>query len=196
MQKKSDQELISRSKRGDKEAFGEIVNRYYEKVYGVCYGVVNEREAARDCAQDTFLKAYRMISKFEGRSKITTWLHRIGVNTSIDYLRRKHPQIPVDTIGLSEDEDAEVKSWRLEDFSPGPRDLAHISELKSLIEKALQELTPEHRAVLLLREWQGLSYEEIAESLGVEMGTVMSRIFYARKKLGEVLSPSLEKGKL
>src|SRR3989338_6238202 len=182
----NDLELVRQSQQGSRSAFGRLVSKYYEMVYAVAYGVVNHREKAADITQEVFLKAFQMIKGFEGKSKITTWLYRITVNRAIDETRRKRPQEsleePVDT------KDSEVSKYdRLEDVQPGPRDLAAGGELRELMRNALKQLSEEHRAVLVLREWQGLSYEEIAGSLNIELGTVMSRIFYAKKRLAQVL---------
>ena len=152
-------------------------------VYGLVYGVVHEREAAKDVAQEVFLKVYRQMKWFEERSKFKTWLYRIAMNAAIDYSRRKGRTEPLEYWD-SENEEMRPKV-QVRDESPGPREKASQSELRAKLDEAIAQLSPEHRAVLTLREWQGLSYEEIAESLGIESGTVMSRLFYARKKLAD-----------
>lgn len=187
MQNDPDLELVELSRKGDKNAFSQLVNRHYEMVYAVCFGVLHNREAARDKAQDVFMKVFKDFSKFSGNSKFKTWIYRVAMNASIDQTRRKKPQVSLDaTDATSEDH----KPMVLPDTSEGPRDKAAKGELKELMKQALDELGPDHRAVLLLREWQGLSYDEIAQELNLESGTVMSRIFYARKKLAEVLKKS------
>ena len=180
-----DLEWVERARQGDKQAFGKLVNHYYEMVYMVCYGVLRLREAARDTTQDVFLKAFQEIARFKGDSKFKTWLYRVAMNAAIDAARKRKPQVSLDGTDASDDEDQ--KPVVIEDTTEGPRDQASRGEIKVLMKQALEELSPEHKAVLVLREWEGLSYEEIGETLGVELGTVMSRIFYARKKMGEVL---------
>lgn len=180
-----DAELVSRSRQGDKSAFAKLVNSYYEMVYVVCYGVLQNREAARDTTQEVFLKVFREIERFKGDSKFKTWLYRIAMNASIDVTRRRRPQVSLDATDVSDEEDQAPVI--IEETGPGPRESASKAELKTLMAKAVEQLSPEHRAILVLREWQGLTYEEIAEALDLELGTVMSRIHYARKKLGEVL---------
>ena len=180
-----DSGLVTKARRGDRSAFGELVTRYYDMVYGLAYGVLNNREQARDVAQDIFLKVFNDLSKFSGKSKFKTWLYRVSVNSAIDEQRRKKPTLSLDATDASDDEDRPPVI--IEDRQPSPREKVAAGELQQIVKKALDELTPEHRAILVLREWQGLSYEEIAETLNIDQGTVMSRLFYARKKLGEVL---------
>lgn len=182
----SEEDLIHRAQEGNRKAFGLLVDRYYEMVYAVVYGVLHHHEAARDVTQEVFLKVFREISKFEQKSKFKTWLYRIAVNRAIDQQRRERYEISLER---SQEEEGEEEKPPLEmpDKAAGPRELASQEEMKAEMEKALRELSADHRAVLVLREWEGLSYEEIAEALNCEAGTVMSRLHYARKKLGEIL---------
>ena len=181
-----DRELVAQVKSGNKAIFGQLAEHYYDMVYAVAYGVLNHHEAARDVAQEVFLKAFRDIDQFEGAAKFKTWLYRIAVNAAIDQGRKKRPMQSLDATDESDDEDRPPVI--IEDKSPNPRDRAVQSELRDRLNQALEELSPEHRAVLVLREWQELSYEEIAEALDVQIGTVMSRLFYARKKMVEILN--------
>ncbi len=178
--------LIRQAKAGDKVAFGKLVDRYYEMTFSLAYGVLHNHEAARDVAQDVFLKVYRDIHNFEGKSKFKTWLYRVSVNAALDEVRKKKPTQSLDATDVSDDDDEPPVI--ITDRSPGPRDKASQHELRKLMDQAIEQLSEDHRAVLVLREWQELSYEEIAETLGIELGTVMSRLHYARKKLGEILS--------
>ncbi len=184
-----DGDLIRRARSGDRAAFGVLAGRHYEMVYALAYGVLHEREAARDTTQEVFLKVFREIEKFEGRSKFKTWLHRVAVNAALDHARKKHPMESLDRTEEDEDRPRRV----IAETGPGPRELASRVETRELMEEALAKLSPDHRAVLLLREWEGLSYEEIAETLGIEIGTVMSRLFYAKKKLEEILKVKTQK---
>ncbi len=184
-----DGDLVRQAQAGSKAAFGKLVDRYYEMVYAVAYGILNHHEEARDAAQEALLKAFREIERFQGQSKFKTWLYRITVNAAIDQIRRRRPVEPIE-MGGGEGEE-EPRGHVVSDRAPGPREQASRAELGRLIREALEHLSPEHRAVLILREWEGLSYEEIAETLGIEMGTVMSRLFYAKKKLGEILGPKI-----
>lgn len=184
-----DGDLIGRAQKGDKAAFGSLVNRHYEMVYALAYGVLREREAARDTAQEVFLKVFREIEKFEGRSKFKTWLHRVAVNAALDQARKRHPEESIDRT----EEEGDRPKLTIRETGPGPRELASRREMGELVNEAVGKLSPDHRAVLVLREWEGLSYEEIAETLGIEIGTVMSRIFYARKKLEDILKVKTQK---
>ena len=181
-----DSQLIAQARAGDKAAFGELVNHYYEMVYAVALGVVNQRETARDVAQNVFIKVFREINRFEGKSKFKTWLYRIAVNAAIDESRRVRRTDSLDMTDASDDDDK--KPLVITDPKPGPLESASVSERGEKVREALEQLSPDHRAVLVLREWQDASYDEIAEALGIEIGTVMSRLFYARKKLGEILA--------
>ena len=161
-------------------------------VYAVAFGVLNNREAARDAAQEAFIKAYREIVNFHGDSKFKTWLYRVTVNAAIDEARKRKPLQSLDA--PREDDEGGPPEMALPDTSPGAREHVYQGELRDWISAAIELLSPEHRAVLVLREFQELSYEEIAETLGLQMGTVMSRLFYARKKLAQILSgPEQEK---
>lgn len=181
----NEQELIERAQKGSREALGELASRYYEMVYAICLGVLRHREAARDVAQNVFIKLQREIKRFEGRSKFKTWLYRISVNASLDEVRKKKPAQSIDVTDASEDDD--TAPIVMTDPSPGPHEQAAQQELRKILDKAIEELSPDHRSVLVLREWQDLSYEDIAEALDIEIGTVMSRLHYARKKLAEIL---------
>lgn len=165
------------------------MNRHYEMVYALAYGVLHEREAARDTAQEVFLKVFHELGKFEGRSKFKTWLHRVAVNAALDIARKRRPEESLDRTEEDDDRPQRV----ITETGPGARELASRGETRELVGKAVAKLSPDHRAVLVLREWEGLSYEEIAETLGIEIGTVMSRIFYARKKLEEILKVKTQK---
>lgn len=180
-----EKELVKRAKKGDKAAFGKLVNLYYEMVYVLTFGVLKNREAAKDVTQDVFMKVFKDLHKFDGKSKFKTWLHRVSVNAAIDQYRKRKPTQSIDMTDKSDDEDSAPVI--IESNLPSPRDEASRGELKELMKEALEKLSEDHKAVLVLREWQGLSYEEIAETLEIEVGTVMSRLYYARKKLEEAL---------
>jgi RNA polymerase sigma-70 factor (ECF subfamily) len=141
------------------------------------YGMVRNENDAWDLAQEGFLQAWRSIHKFEGRSSFYTWLYRLTVNLAIDSLRRKGRRVEVEL------DDAIPSSL------PSPRANYRRTEIRQHINAALAQLTPEHRAVIVLKEIEDLQYHEIAEILGISVGTVMSRLFYGRKKLQSILRP-------
>ena len=176
-----EQDVIRRVLRGDSEAFSELVAAYQKNVYNIALRLLGSREDAEDLTQETFLTAYRRLGDFRGESRFSTWLCRIASNACIDALRRrKH----TDALSLTrEDEDAEDAEWEIPDESLAPEALLSQKLTRDAVRRGLRELSPEGRQVLILRELEGMSYEEIGETLGLEPGTVKSRIFRARKKL-------------
>ena len=182
-----DAELVKQAQEGDKEAFRVLVQRYQRRILSVVIGVLRDSEDAQEVVQETFIRAYRNLPGFKGDSSLYTWLYRIAVNLSIDFQRRekKRTMVPFDE-GLphSDLEPAGISPSGGED----PFALVRNRELVGKVFDAIEELTPNHRAVILLREVEGLSYEEISEVLGCSMGTVMSRLHYARKKFHESLA--------
>jgi RNA polymerase sigma-70 factor (ECF subfamily) len=181
----SDWELVQKCQAGETSAFQELVSRYHQKVYLVILGLLRNREDALEIAQETFLRAYRKIGGFQGGSSFYTWIYRIGVNLAIDAQRRQKRN-PVDyrdsMDGVFESQDEVARD---------PFAETHDRELREGLIKAINDLTPEHKAVIVLRTVEGLSYKDIGEILGCSEGTVMSRLHYARKKLQEKLSPFL-----
>ena len=170
-------ELIHRSQAGNTEAFDELVTKYRAKVYTMLYGMVRNENDAWDLAQEGFLQAWRSIQKFEGRSSFYTWLHRLAANLAIDSLRRKGRRVEVEL------DDAIPCSL------PSPRANYRRTEIRQHINAALAQLSSQHRAVIILKEIEDLQYQEIAEILNLSIGTVMSRLFYGRKKLQSILGP-------
>jgi len=174
-------ELIERAKRGDRQAFGVLVERYQRRVVGVAQAVAHNRDDALELAQETFVKAFENLSKFESRSSLSTWLYRIAANVAIDFRRREGRHVVLRGLE-AEDEFRRIPSQTEDAFR-----VVRRRELSERIHKALDQLTQEHRAVILLREVEGLSYDEISETLGVPRGTVMSRLHYARGRLRGLL---------
>lgn len=190
MVEETDKNLVIRAQNGEERAFRLLVERYQRKVYSVAYSMVRHQEDAMDLSQEAFIKAYRNLARFQGSSSFYTWIYRITVNLCIDYLRKSGRVQSVDyddRIGRDNSEvdgDGSILPTRL-DADPS-RSLMR----KELIEKmqhALETLSENHRAILLLREVEGLSYEEMAEVLGVSKGTVMSRLHHARKNMQSAL---------
>lgn len=181
----SDWELVQKCQSGETGAFQELVSRYHQKVFLVILGLLRNREDALEVAQETFLRAYRKIGGFQGGSSFYTWLYRIGVNLAIDAQRRAKRN-PLD---FRESMDSALESQ--DEVGRDPFADVHDRELREGLIKALNDLTPEHKAVIVLRTVEGLSYKEIGEILGCSEGTVMSRLHYARKKMQEKLSDFL-----
>ena len=178
-------ELVERARKGDRQAFGVLVERYQRRVVGVVLAVVHNPEDAVELAQETFVRAYQNLGKFEERSSFSTWLYRIAVNLAIDW--RRHESRHVTLRG----EEAEAELDRIPSAVGDSFKEVARGETAEKIRDALDELTPEQRTVILLREVEGLSYDEIAEVLRCPRGTVMSRLFYARGRLRELLKDLL-----
>jgi RNA polymerase sigma-70 factor (ECF subfamily) len=174
-------ELIARAKKGDREAFGILVKRYERRVIGVALAVVHNQDDALELAQETFVRAFENLRSFESRSSFSTWLYRIAANLAIDFWRREG------RYSVLRGEDAENELRRLPSARGDSFTAATRSELGERLSNALEQLTPEHRAVILLREVEGLSYDEISEVLNCPRGTVMSRLHYARSRLRGIL---------
>ncbi len=179
-------ELIERAKAGDTKAFGILVERYQRRVVGVAMAVVHDQEDALELAQETFVRAFENVGKFESRSSFSTWLYRIAANIAIDFRRRerRHPTMRGD--------EAEIELQRLPSKLGDTFKETQRGEMAERIRRALDQLTPEHRAAILLREVEGLSYDEISDVLQCPRGTVMSRLHYARNHLREILKDLAE----
>lgn len=184
-----DAELVRKAQAGDHGAFRQLFDRYHKRVYAVAFGVLKNRHDALDCVQEGFVKVHRHLPNFQGSSSFYTWLYRIVMNLAIDQLRRRKTAKPVEfDDGFRRDsqepgDDAIVA--RLLDENP--RKAVIRRELLEKVQLALAELPEYHRQVILLREIEGMSYEEMAEALDVPKGTIMSRLFHARKKMQEAL---------
>jgi RNA polymerase sigma-70 factor (ECF subfamily) len=184
----SDADLVRASQGGDTKAFDQLVSRYRTRVFGMIYNMVHSEQDAWDLAQDSFLKAWRSIGRFRGESSFYTWIYRIVMNVTIDWLRKKQVK------GSGAEFNDEVQLREIDPASqtvPKADALPHQrmvhGEIRERIDQAISQLSPEHRAVILMKEIEEMQYHEIAEALGCSIGTVMSRLFYARKKLQNML---------
>jgi len=172
-----EKDLVRRSKEGDEEAFGALVNAYKTKVFNMAYSLTRNREIADDLAQDVFIKAYFALPKFKEKSRFGTWLYRIAMNHSRDYLRKKGPlsQVPFkETIGDPATLDEEMMQKERE---------MDQKQKHQVIHEALGKLPEKYRTILSLRDMQGFPYEDISRILGISPGTVDSRLHRARKML-------------
>lgn len=183
MTKEEEQLLLRRAQGGDSAAFEDIVRAHEATVYHLALRQLGNREDAEDAAQEVFLKAYAALGSFRGESRISVWLYRITNNVCIDLLRRRR-----DTVSLSaESGEGETLELEIPDERFDPAALAERRDLREQVGKALDLLPPDAREILLLRELGGQRYDEIAEALDIDIGTVKSRIFRARKKLCALL---------
>jgi RNA polymerase sigma-70 factor (ECF subfamily) len=177
---------------GDNQAFGKLVERYQRRVYALAYGILRSREDAWDVAQEAFVKAYKNLSSYEGTAAFYTWLYRITYNLSLDHLRSKNRRDVVEfDEAHGEDQSASEQLPKPEH----PSEAVDRRELAAVVQHAMTQLSDKHRAIIVLREIEGLSYEEMAEVLKISKGTVMSRLFHARRNLQELLKPYLDEGK-
>jgi RNA polymerase sigma-70 factor (ECF subfamily) len=187
-----DRVLVKRCQTGDPSAFNDLVIRYRNKAFMMVYGMVQNEQDAWDLAQEGFLKAWKSIHRFKGESSFYTWLYRIMTNVTIDALRRKgiHGEAEFDDRIAPANVDPGSRT------TPSAVPLPHIkleqNEIRQRIDEAIGKLSPEHRAVIVMKEIEDLQYSEIAEILNCSLGTVMSRLFYARKKLQILLQDVYE----
>ena len=187
-------EKVRAAQAGDREAFGYLVERHKDIVYAVAYRFAMDPDLALDLSQNVFIRAYRGIKSFKGKSSFSTWLYRIAMNTCIDWTRKKSRS--VDSLAVPEEVAEYAGSEPIIASLPRePGDNALSSELGEQIQKAIDLLPDYHKSVFVLYEMEGLSYKEIADIVGCSIGTVMSRLHYARKKLRAMLTPYVEGGR-
>jgi RNA polymerase sigma-70 factor (ECF subfamily) len=187
----SDTDLVKRSQAGDSRAFDALVTRYRGRVYAMTYHMIQNETEAWDLSQEAFIKAWRALPSFKGDSSFYTWIYRIAHNCSYDWLRKKRIQGD----GEFNDETGNPIAAGAEAVpkgDPRPDQVLKNRELGVRIKDAIAQLSPDHRTAILLREVEGQSYEEIAQVMECSLGTVMSRLFYARKKLQELLKDAYE----
>jgi RNA polymerase sigma-70 factor (ECF subfamily) len=191
-----DLELVKRCKKGDEQAFSTLVQRYQKKVYLVALGIVKNPEDAMDIAQEGFVKVHRYLNNFQGTSSFYTWLYRIVFNLCIDHLR-KNGKFAGDEYderlhGAASGHAAEAAGVMSQRQDSNPVKNIGRRELAGKIQEAIDELPAYHRAVIMMREIEGMSYTDMAASLQVSKGTVMSRLHHARQKLQQSLQPYLD----
>ena len=181
------QELVARAKAGDSDAFAQLLEENQDRVYSLALRMVNNPEDAADLAQEAFLAAWRGLENFQGEAAFSTWLYRLTTNLCIDFLRKEKRKRSAGTVLYLDDTEDEEASIDLPDYSADPHRQLEQTEVREQIADAMATLSPEHRKILSLREVSGLSYQEIADILGVEEGTVKSRIARARNSLRKKL---------
>ncbi len=169
--------MTARAQQGDREAFTELVRSHYTGVVNVVYRMCGDARLAEDAAQETFIKAWLNLASFRTGTSMRSWLYRIGVNTALDVLRRERGA------------DASLEPTWLADPAAGPEAALLKRERSAAVQRAILSLTEANRAILVLREYGGLSYAEIAAALDIPAGTVMSRLNYARTRLRGILTP-------
>ncbi len=189
--------FVERAKRGDKQAFGRLVDEYKDNIYSYVSRMLGDPYEAEDVTQEAFVRAYRSLSRFRGASSFHTWLYRIAGNLAIDVVRRRRRN---DVSAFSLDEPLESDDGQYEreiaDDAGGPEDATETREMQVAVRRAIMDLPAKLRDVMILYELQGETYEDIAEILNVPLGTVKSRLFNARNQLKDRLQPLVEAGEI
>ncbi|HNQ88508.1 MAG TPA: sigma-70 family RNA polymerase sigma factor [Verrucomicrobiota bacterium] len=189
-----DGELVRRAQAGDSEAFDALVRRHQERLYATIYHMTSNHEDADDLTQESFIKAFRALKSFKGDSSFFTWLYRIAVNKTINFLKQRKSRNPAGHLSLNDldfnvEHDPDLVSLISERT---PRREVNLAELQEKLNTAMQKLSEPHRLVVTLHDIQGLPHEEIAAIMGCNVGTVRSRLFYARQQLQAYLSDYLK----
>lgn len=182
----SEAELVETARGGDLSAFEELVTRYRDKVYTRAYNMVRSREDAVDLSQDAWVKAWRKLGQFQGDAKFITWITRITINLCLDHIRKRKKKGFVESVEQLEEERGGLDR-HLPPVVTDPTEGLERQELRDRIDAALSKLTEAQRTVLVLYEFEQLEYKEIARRVGCSIGTVMSRLFYGRRKLAALL---------
>ena len=182
----SDEELVKAAQKGDMAAFEELVSRHRDKIYARAFSMVRNEEDAIDLSQEAWVKGWQRLVQFQGDSSFATWMTRIVINLCLDQLR-KQKRIKSESIDQMDEETGGVER-QLPIVNPNPTEGLERGELRQRIDKALSQLSYEHRTVLVLHEFEELEYKLIAKKMGCSIGTVMSRLFYARRKMAALLA--------
>ena len=186
-----DQKLVKRAQGGNLEAYDELIRRYQERIYATIYHMTANHEDANDLAQETFIKAYQALKSFKGDSSFFTWVYRIAVNKTINFLkqRKNKAHMSLNDLDFNAEHDPDLVAL-VSDKTP--RREVNLIELQEKLNGAMQKLSEIHRLVVTLHDVQGLSHEEISKIMGCNTGTVRSRLFYARQQLQAYLSDYLK----
>lgn len=186
-----DMELVRRTRAGELTAYDELVRRYQERIYATVYHMTGNHEDATDLAQEAFIKGYHALKSFKGGSSFYTWIYRIAVNKTINFLkqRKNKAQLSLNDLDLNAEHDPDLVAL-ISDKTP--RREVNLAELQEKLNAAMQKLSESHRLVVTLHDVQGLSHEEIAKIMDCNIGTVRSRLFYARQQLQAYLADYLK----
>jgi RNA polymerase sigma-70 factor, ECF subfamily len=184
-------ELVRRARRGDLRAYDELVKRYQERIYATVYHMTSNHDDANDLAQESFIKAYQALKSFKGGSSFYTWLYRIAVNKTINFLkqRKNRTHMSLNDLDFNAEHDPDLMAL-ISDKTP--RRDADLTELQEKLNAALLKLSDSHRLVVVLHDVQGESHEDIAKIMDCNVGTVRSRLFYARQQLQSYLADYLK----
>jgi len=183
--------LVERARKGDLSAYDELVRRYQERIYATLYNMTSNHEDANDLAQEAFIKAFQALKSFKGGSSFYTWIYRIAVNRTINFLkqRKNRAHLSLNDLDFNAENDPDLVALVSEKT---PRREVQLSELQEKLNAAMQKLSEDHRLVITLHDIQGLSHEQIGEIMKCNIGTVRSRLFYARQQMQSYLSDYLK----
>jgi RNA polymerase sigma-70 factor (ECF subfamily) len=183
--------LVNRARKGDLDSYDQLVQRYQERIYATVYHMTSNHEDANDLAQEAFIKGFQALKSFKGGSSFYTWVYRIAVNKTINFLkqRKNRAQMSLNDLDFNAEHDPDLVAL-ISDKTP--RREAGLAELQEKLNEAMQKLSEPHRLVVTLHDVQGLSHEEIATIMGCNIGTVRSRLFYARQQLQGFLADYLK----
>lgn len=186
-----DRDLIKQARAGDRAAFEQLVQRHQRRAFAIALALVRDENDAREIVQEAFIRVYRSLDAFKGSATFFTWLYRIVTNLSID-LMRKPSRRDSDLVEPASFDDHCESPFMARIDGADPLDVVQRSDVAEAIQSALDELPSYHRGVIIMRELEGMSYEEMAEAMGVSKGTIMSRLFHARQKLQKALAGCYE----
>lgn len=183
--------LVRRAQNGDTSAYDQLIRKYQERIYGTVYNMTSNHEDANDLTQETFIKGYSALKSFKGDSSFYTWVYRIAVNKTINFLklRKNKVHMSLNDVDFQAEHDPDLVQL-ISDKTP--RRAANLSELQEKLNEAMQQLSDTHRLVVTLHDIQGLSHDEIAKIMDCNVGTVRSRLFYARQQLQALLADYLK----
>jgi len=192
LEEMDDAGLVERHLEGEEMAFQVLTDRYHDRLLHFINRTIGDQDRAEDLVQDTFVRVYRHLHRFDPSKKFSTWIYTIAGNLAKNELRNRsrNPLVLFQTITKNREEDDRPLQW--EDLSYSPDDMARKRDLRHIVEETIEELPDHHRKIFRLREMEGKTYEEISEITGVKLGTVKSRLNRARNKFAELVGPKLE----
>ena len=190
-QHEDDEVLVRRAQRGDLAAFDQLIERYKQRLYATVYHMTSNHEDANDLVQDAFIKAYKSLHSFKRQSSFYTWVYRIAVNKTINFLKQRKSRVQMSLNDMDFNAEHDPDLVALISHNTPRRDLA-LAELQEKLNAAMQKLSEHHRMVVVLHDIQGLSHEDIGEIMDCNVGTVRSRLFYARRQLQAWLADYLK----
>ena len=180
--KNEDTELVALAQKGSTNSFNKLVDKYHSRIYSLTYQMTSNREDAEDLTQEIFIKAFEALPRFKGRSSFYTWLYRIGINKTINYRKKRNRNRPLSIDALDQDITHDDIYAEL-DSKDSPLRHIGLNELQVKLNEAMQRLSLKHRTVVVMHDIEGIPHDEIAKIVGVSVGTIRSRLFYARRQL-------------